>query len=256
MNSKLYATAAYDEEQFQGFQATNSDTLSHPPLEACVPLPPPPLSSSELGADPSQSQNGLSEPPVALPDPDKIETVVREASQLQDQFVRLLTHTKIEFLRRPAEFLGELRVTLTTLPLSGRFRHLYFLRTRKGHIMNASNVDEIIWILDDYWDHTEYALLQCLVQEFGDSALQEEMSGYVAALEHFEKKTTIQEYNIAASNCKYPLRHMYYGYNLSRVTVHLSKDPAVCTLYEFRQLKDSLMMRSSLEPYTVCTGTF
>ena len=123
--------------------------------------------------------------------------------QLQTQFLRIVGHTKTEFSRKPIQFVDELRITLTLLPLSNKFKHLQFLREEKQCIMNASSVDKIFEILDKYWNYSDYALLQRLVHKFGDSALKKEMSEYVAALEQFEKRTTIHESNAAASNSRY-----------------------------------------------------
>ena len=83
-----------------------------------------------------------------------------QASQLQDQFVGVITNTKIEFSKKPAGFLDHLRYTLTTLPVSQRFQHLHFLREQRQRIMNAKSIDDIFEILDDFWDYTDYALLQ------------------------------------------------------------------------------------------------
>lgn len=184
-------------------------------------------------------------------DPDKIENVVHEASQLKDLFVKVLIHTKVEFSEKPAEFLAKLRITLITLPISDKFKHLRFLREEEDHIMSARSVIEVFKILDNYWDYTDYALLQYLVQEFGESALKKDMSEYVAALEHFEKKTTIQENNAAASDSRYPRRFVYGGYEFSTVELKLRSNPTVCTLYEARELAEFVAKQSCLEPYVV-----
>ena len=113
-----------------------------------------------------------------------------QASQLQDQFVGVLTNAKIEFRSKPVGFVEKLRITLTTLPVSRRFEHLHFLRDHSDQIMKANSVDEIFKILDRYWDYTDYALLEHLVERFGEEALKKEMSEYVAALEQFEKGTS------------------------------------------------------------------
>ena len=125
--------------------------------------------------------------------------------------------------------------------------------------MNAKSIDEIFKILDRYWDYTDYALLQHLVERFGEEALKKEMSEYVAALEQFEKGTTIQESNTASSSSRYPRRNINpnqfrfeYLYDFSStVDLQLHRDPAVDTLYDARQLKESITKRACLEPYAV-----
>ena len=125
--------------------------------------------------------------------------------------------------------------------------------------MNAKSIDDIFEILDDFWDYTDYTLLQHLVERFGEEALKKEMSEYVAALEQFEKGTTIQESNTASSSSRYPRRNtnrnqfpFEYLYNFSStVDLQLHRDPAVYTLYDARQLEESVSKRACLEPYTV-----
>ena len=64
--------------------------------------------------------------------------------------------------------------------------------------MKATSVDEICDILGPYWNYTEYAFLECLINELGTRELQEEMKKYIAELEQFEKKTSVRDFNLAA----------------------------------------------------------
>ena len=253
-----------------------SDQLPLPPSTSISqPLPPVPLPSLQSVRHLSPSPS-LSHPPeqraeatpgqdlleprgtaAAPPSPDRIEEVADKASQLEDQFVEVLTNTKIEFQRKPVGFLDELRTTLTTLPVSRRFKHLHFLKQQRDRIMNASSVDEVFKILDDYWDYTNYALLQHLVERFGEEALKKQMREYVATLEQFERKTTIQE--SSTSSGRHPKRRrivydefdLQYHCHFSTVDLQLHRDSAVYTLYEARQLEESVAKRSCLEPYAV-----
>ena len=177
--------------------------------------------------------------------------MIEEAIQLDGMFVKVLIQTKLEFSKRPPDFLCELRTTLITLPVSSMFKHLHFLTSESKRIMDAKSVDEVFLILDKYWNYTNYALLQHLVQEFGGSELKKEMNEYVVALEQFEKRTTVQESNIAASSSKYPERHIHPGYDFSTVGLRLPRDPAQYTLYEVRQQIESLRKGSCLKPYTL-----
>jgi len=181
----------------------------------------------------------------ALPDSERIKRVAHDASQLQDHFVRVLIHTEIEFSKKPAEFLPALRITLTTLPLSNKFKRLGFLEARKEEIESAKSVSEIFEILRRYWNYGDYALLQRLVQEFGDSALQSEMGEYVVALEQFEKGTTIQDF------CRAKPGDRDAPYNFSQAVLQLNKDPSKCTLYEIRQFVESLATSMCLDQYVM-----
>lgn len=223
----------------------NPQPVQHTYSSPSLPLSPEPSAeATQQGC--VQGQHATA---VAQLDPNRIEEVAHEASQLQNQFVSVLTHTKIEFSRKPAKFLAELSITLTTLPVSEKFKHLQFLRKKRDFFMNASSVDEIFKVLDDHWNYTEYALLQHLVQEFGGKALKREMNKYVADLEQFEKRTTIQESNTAAPNSSFSMMHG--DYNSSTMELQLPRDPKTCTLYEARQVKESVAKRACLAPYVV-----
>lgn len=274
MNSNLSPLEYYEGEQSQN---TGRDTTSPPSPETSIQPPPPPSTSIRQPFPPdsvpsTQSEKhtchspsptspleptqpkGLPEPhgtTAAQPDPERIERVIKKALQLEIKFVRVLTHTRVEFSRKPVQFLDELRATLITLPVSSAFKHLKFLRKEKQRIQNATSTDEIFEILDDHWVYTDYELLQHIVQEFGESALKKEMSDYVEALERFEKETTIQDNSTAASESRYPKGHVCGGYVFSTVNLQLPKDPAVCTLYEVRQLSERLQKSACLMPYVL-----
>lgn len=181
--------------------------------------------------------------------PDEVEKVVEEALQIEAKFVSVLTHTKMEFSKKPPKFLNELRTTLITLPVSSMFKHLQFLKSERERIMNARSVNEIFIILDEYWDYTNYALLQYLIQKFGKSSLKKKMRDYVAALEDFEKRTTIQDSDSAVSINRRRKRPITDGYEFSTVDIKQQSDPEVYTLYEARQLEESITKRACLMPY-------
>ena len=235
-------------------QQTSSSPSLYPSLS-----PPP-----ELRAEVTQPQSQLEHhgTAAALPSPNRMEEVADQALQLQDQFINLLTNTQIEFSKKSKApgFLDEFCTTLSKLPISQRFKHLHFLRKQRQRIMQASSVDEIFEILDDFWDYTDYALLQHLVERFGEEPLKKEMREYVAALEQFEKGTTIQE--SITSSCRYMFMYrrrknvgrkidLRFDYDFSTVDLQLYRDPAVYTLYDARRLEESVTKRSCLEPYAV-----
>ena len=275
MNSSFHPAACYDEGQSQSVQSASSDNLPPPRTEKRVQQPPPPPPSTSQPslphAAPSLQPVPLTCPPpppspppgpraevtqpqsvaapqataTALPDSERVQKVAHEATQLQDQFVRVLTHTKITFSEKTAGFLGRLQITLTTLPLSNKFKRLCFLKEIKEEIKSAKSVPEIFELLEDYWNYGDYALLHRLVQEFGDSALQSEMGEYVAALERFEKGTTIQDFSRAKPGDRDA------PYDFSKAVLQLNKDPSKCTLYEVRQLVESLATSACLDQYVM-----
>ena len=174
--------------------------------------------------------------------------IAEEAGRLQDNFVTVVAHMKISFKEKEAEsttFLTKFKTLLTTLPLSNKHERLYFLKEEKKCIDTAKDVEEILDILDPHWNYREYAFLERIIEEFGTSELKKEMKEYVAELENFEKTTSVEDYNSAAQD------KIEIPAHFKELAITQSKDPAQCSLYDVRQLKDEIVGRSTLTGYAV-----
>lgn len=112
VNFNLSPAACYREGQTQQSPSANSDAVSVSSHEEGVQLPPLPLTSTSHPSPTDSTSTSQS-----------FYAVADKASQLQDEFVRVLRNTKLEFSKKPADFLAELRITLTTLPMSDKFKH-------------------------------------------------------------------------------------------------------------------------------------
>ena len=176
---------------------------------------------------------------------ERIRRVAEEASSFQEHFVTVLTHTQIYLSKREAacsEFLNGLCITLINLPLSTKFKHLLFLRKKRRQIEDAQSVSKVFEILKRFWNYTDYALLQRIVEEFADDEIREEMKVYTAELEDFEKRTTVKDFEDATGEKNTP-------YDYSEAIFEVSTDPSQCTLYQMRQIVMSLAHKSSLHCY-------
>ena len=232
---------------------STSSSLSSSPSSSYVTCPSSSPSSSPPSSPKMQEDHpiaGVSQSadlPVlqkkyATPDQDKVRRVGSKASHLQEKFVSVLTHTKIMFSMREVKsdnFLVKLRITLTTLHLSKKFKFTHFLQAKKKAIESAQNTTEIFEIIEEYWNWSDYYLLQQLIKEFGDSTLQQEMTCYIRKLHHFEKATTIVVFSKAVEEWKSPDLS-------SKAVLTLHKDPSRITLYDLRKLKEDLARKSSL----------
>ena len=177
-----------------------------------------------------------------------VAVVQEEAAQLQDQFVTVLTHTKIFLIKKEAEdkeFLRAFKVTLTTLPLSKKHQHLLFLEQEKARISEAKKVEEILDALEPYWNYSNYAFLEHIVKEFGTSGLQEEMKNYIVDLEQFEMMTTIKDCEAAG------LDKIIIPKYFREMAIKQRKEPTTCTLYEVRQLENKVVNRSAVSSFTL-----
>ena len=215
--------------------ATSSPTSPPLSLHRDHPMP-----GATKPVDPPGAENGV---PVQ-PDMARIKQVAEETSRLHENFLSVLTDTKIYLSEKQSEsekFLNRFRITLTTLPLSYKFQHLHFLRDEREKIKSAEDVDEIFDVLDDYWNWSDYYLLQRLVTKFGDDSLKQEMFKYLEELELFERATTIHLFRSAVK----PQEHWKHPYSFHKAVIMLQRDPTKCTLYDIRKLKEDLTSKSS-----------
>ena len=172
----------------------------------------------------------------------------KDAADMDFKFVTLLARVKSCFQEREEEsdkFLRDFKAMLTTLPQSARCEHMYFLTEEKASINGAEDVDEILDILKPYWNYSDYDLLNCIITEFGTPALQKKMKIYVAELEKFEKKTTIQAYEDAS------MQKLEVPPHFREVTIRQGKNPAKCTLHEVHLFREEIVNRAALKKYSL-----
>ena len=168
------------------------------------------------------------------------------AADMESKFVALLAHTKSYFQEREEKsgrFLRRLKTMLQMLPQSTRHENRHFLRHEKDRIDSARDVDEIFDILEPYWNYSDYALLECIITEFGSTKLRKKMREYISDLETFEKRTTIQEVS--------SIRKFRIPAHFRTVKIIQGKDPTQCTLHELLQFKDDVANCAALERYGV-----
>ena len=179
---------------------------------------------------------------------EKIRRIREEASNLETQFVSVVGQAEFCFSVRESEcktFLPKFRITLKKLPISKKFEHMKFLEDKREAIQKASSVSDIFELLRQYWNYTDFALLRRLINEFGDEDTKEMMERYISSLETFEKQTTIKDYEDATGERKeVPWHFIEAAFEVQGV-----KNRSEYTLYEVRQIVQSLAQQSTLEPY-------
>ena len=222
----------------------NSPTLPISPSPSSLPQPPP--QPPQLNTTQPQELPGWQPTVVRESKQKRIRMVKQEASKLRKEFVSVLTHTEVCFSENESEsFHRKLKITLKNLPLSDEFEHLKFLEDKCDAIERANSVSEIFDLLRPYWNYTDFALLHHLVEKFGDDNTKVIMKTYISSLESFEKRTTIQDYEDATGERKEVPQHFIEA----AFEVQRCKDPSEYTLYDVRQIVESLAQQSSLELY-------
>ncbi|CAI8053118.1 hypothetical protein GBAR_LOCUS29052, partial [Geodia barretti] len=133
------------------------------------------------------------------------------------------------------------KIDLTTLPMMGKTHH--FLKKKRKKIRKAKSVQKVFDILDPYWNHVDYALLEHIVVNYCDDRIKRKMEKYKKRLHKFEKATSVKQFmSVAAKSHPVPK-----GY--STMTATLNMDAEECSLYHVREIKDSIVERANLEPY-------
>ena len=157
----------------------------------------------------------------------------------------IVTHTKICFVKKGPGFLSDFQITLTTLPMSNKHQHLRFLNNEKNRIKAARDIIEIFEILEPYLNYSDYSLLKRIINEFGTSDLKKEMKEYIAQLEQFQQKTTIQDF-VAATKGEVTIPE-----DFKIAIIKQDRDPAKCTLYEVYQFKKNIANQAALSEYAL-----
>ena len=140
----------------------------------------------------------------------------------------------------PTEF-DRFKIDLTTLPMMGKTHH--FLQKQKKRIRKAKSVRKVFEILDPYWNHVDYALLEHIVVHYCDGRIKKQMKRYKRKLHKFEKATSVKQFTSAG------VERARASPGYSAVCATMTLDGKDCSLYQARQVKDSIAERASLEPY-------
>ena len=167
---------------------------------------------------------------------------VQVLTRLQEQFLALHARTKKVLVRNTTN-LSRFKFKLTSLPLCKGCQH--FLQEEQNSIMNATDADKICSILEPYCNYIDYAFLRHLIKEFGTNELQKDVESYIAELEHFEKKTSVKDFNSAIQDNRVLPAHF------RTVTITQAKDPAEYSMHDVRQLRNEVVNRSTLHEYAV-----
>ena len=133
------------------------------------------------------------------------------------------------------------KIDLTTLPMLGKTHH--FLQKERKKIRKAKSVQKVFEILDPYWNHVDYALLEHIVVHYCNEKIKRQMARYKHKLHRFEKVTSVQRLkSVVTERSQIPS-------NYSALTISLDMDGEECSLYHAREIKESITERANLEPY-------
>ena len=90
--------------------------------------------------------------------------------------------------------INELKIHLTLLPAVMKPDHKPFLMKHKPEIDHASNVIEIVTLLNLYWDCFNYGLLEHLVGKYGCNQTKQQMEQFVRDVNAFMENTKLADF--------------------------------------------------------------
>ena len=109
--------------------------------------------------------------------------------------------------------------------------------------------------LDYFWDYYNYDLLECVIRQFGDDELKEEMNSYCTQFAEVQNVTTLQQLNILAQSQPYLLIDRPHDV-FTELVVRLEADWDKYSLLDAERLRQTFISNYSLAPYSIafCTA--
>ena len=173
--------------------------------------------------------------------------------RLQEEFFDLKSDTReslSEKERRDPKFVLKFQDYLLEMPVAKRQVHIRFFSKNAEEILGAKTIRRLFVVLGRYCNYSNYKIIFHVVKRFCQE-LKERMLTYRDCLISFEKSTTVDVYLcvITAS----PGGEIMKGF--IRMTMKINKPPSECSLYEIRELKESIEEEAALESYAVYIET-
>ena len=193
----------------------------------------------------SDSASETGDPPNNPPPVDKLAfsvwELVEKITNLKKKFHNMLIKANVHLLGKMSqEDFNCFKVDLTTLPMGTT--HM-LLQNETKNIKEAKSVGRVFEIIDPYWNHVDYELLEHIVDQYCDETIKVLMERYKSKLHKFEKATPVKNFTSTAAKY-YPLPPEY-----CTLTVTLRMDAEAFSLYHVRELKNSIAAKANLQPY-------
>ncbi|CAI8026097.1 Putative ankyrin repeat protein MM_0045 [Geodia barretti] len=220
---------------------------------SCLPLSAEP--STSVSVAPLTPLTPLPPPPPVLPPPYDTDHIFQQRvaetegsiEHLQEEFSDLKSDARESLSERESQdpkFVRKFRDHLLDLPVTKKQVHVRFFSRNEDDILKAETIQKLFLILGRYCNYTNYEIIFHVVKRFCHT-LRGRMTNYRDSLVAFEKSTTVDVYLCAIS--ARPSGKVSEGF--IRMTMKISKSPSECSLYEIRELKESIEENASLESY-------
>ena len=175
-------------------------------------------------------------------------------AQLKEEYKSLVTMTQ-EAVQAKSPTLTEFRteITLQLLCKTIKSEVQLSLKETLPYIYNAKSIGEIFGFLNlRVWNFLNYGLLQHIVEVYGDDKLHQKMEKYIALVDSFRKKTTLEvfwEAHPASKSC--PEIPSTLRESLKRVTFKHGNLDGTASLQDIEQFRQNLALHVSLPDLTI-----
>ena len=172
---------------------------------------------------------------------------------LQEEFFDLKSDTQESLSgeeHRDPKFIQKFQDYLLEMPVAKRQVHIRFFSKNAEKILDAKTIRKLFVILGRYCNYSNYEIILHVVKRFCQE-LKGRMLTYRDCLISFEKSTTVDVYLCVISAS--PGGSIMKGF--IRMTMKLNKPPSKCSLYEIRELKESIEEEVALESYAMYIET-
>ena len=163
----------------------------------------------------------------------------REIRELEDEFLKVVKEAAKNL--RTAE-LSDVKLCLTQLPVSVRFRHIRFLEHNLSAIASATSVDEILAILGLYWNYYNCSLLDEVVHQLGSDQTKQLMERYMEKLRRFRLKTKLRDF---AGKLTHRIPHFH------KLVTKMDEKWEERTLEDLEEFRKELAQSMLLENYAI-----
>ena len=187
------------------------------------------MTAAEAMVEPSKVSNQLSEGDIE-----------REIQELEDQFLKVVREAAKNL--RTVELL-EVKLCLTQLRVSVRYRHIRFLERNRSAITSATSVDDIFAILGLYWSYFNCGLLTEVVCKLGSNQTKQLMQRYMEELKKFRLKTKLGDFVGKSTPQAIP--------NFVELVTKMGEDWRDRTLEDLEEFRQELAKSMQLEDYAV-----
>ena len=179
-----------------------------------------------------------------------VEDVRASIECFEDLFADLTVDVELDLVEKEYQdrlFFKRFRSYLLALPVAKEGVHVSFFRESANDILESKEVQKLFYILNHYSNYSNYEIIVVVAKKFCAAPVRQRMLTYRDCHITFEKNTTVDVYLCAISAP--PESDIFVGF--TEMAMKINKPSNICTLYEIRQLKETITRNVSLHSYSM-----